>query len=408
MSHQPVSRAVLLCSLIAFASGLAQAEGLDVLRYAVSGGTPSLDARLRWEQVDQTNALATADAFTVRGRLGYTTGKWNDLDAGIEYEGISALLAREYNSTRPATPKYSTVADPAGEELNQAWLRYAGLPFKTTVKYGRQRLVFDNARFVGNVGWRMGEQTYDATLLSNAYLPKTSIELGAISNVNSFITGNNIPMRGKIARISNGTLPYAQLSAYGYWFDFEANPATRADTRTLGVRASGTIPVQVLKFGYALEYAQQDGIADAPKTVDADYTLIEAGLTLPDYGLLKAPGLKLGYEVLGGDGVYGFQTPLATLHAFQGWADQFLNTPANGIEDSYAALSAGIEKAALQLVWHDFRSDAKARHYGSEWNVQLTRPIVDNFTIGLKYADYNAKEFAVNTRKAWVSLDYKF
>lgn len=408
MTNHSMSRALWALAAVSLFAGTAQAEGLDVLRYAISGGTPTLDARLRWEQVDQTNALKTADAFTVRGRLGYTTGKWNDLDAGLEYEGVSSLLASEYNSTRNGRTGYSVVADPAGEELNQAWIRYSGLPLKTVAKYGRQKIIFDNARFIGNVGWRMGEQTYDATLLTNTFLPQTTIDVGYISNVNSFVTGINIPLRGKLVHIINSALPWAQLTAYGYHFDYEASVAVRRDTQTLGVRATGTVPVQQLKFSYALEYAKQTDIADSPKTVGADYYLAEAGVTLPNLGLLKTPAIKLGYEVLGGNGVYGFQTPLATLHAFQGWADMFLNTPANGIEDSYVATSATVEKASLQLIWHDYRSDAKGKHYGSEWNAQIVRPIVENFTVGLKYADYNAKEFAVNTRKTWVSFDYKF
>ncbi len=386
----------------------AQAEGLDVLRYAISGGTPSLDARLRWEQVDQTNALQTADAFTVRGRLGYTTGKWNDLDAMLEYEGVSSLLAQEYNSTRNGRTRYSVVADPAGEELNQAWIRYAGLPFKTTAKFGRQRIIFDNARFIGNVGWRMNEQTFDAALLSNAFLPKTVIDVAHISNANSFLTGVNIPMQGDVLHLSNTALSWANVSAYGYFLDFDASTALRQDTKTIGLRVSGTVPVRACKFGYALEYARQSDFADAPALVDADYKLAEAQLTLPDLGTLKAPAVKLGYEVLGGDGKYGFQTPLATLHAFQGWADMFLNTPVTGIQDSYAAASTTVEKISAQLIWHDYRADSGGKHYGSEWNAYFTRPLIENLVAGVKYADYNAKGFAVNTRKLWVSLDYKF
>ena len=43
---------------------------------------------------------------------------------------------------------------------------------------------------------------------------------------------------------------------------------------------------------------------------------------------LGALEFKLGYEELGSNaGLYGLQTPLATLHAFNGWADKFLVTP---------------------------------------------------------------------------------
>ena len=47
-------------------------------------------------------------------------------------------------------------------------------------------------------------------------------------------------------------------------------------------------------------------------------------------------GFRVGWERLSGSEREGqFQTPLATLHAFNGWADKFLSTPVNGIEDLY-------------------------------------------------------------------------
>ncbi|MEI8045213.1 MAG: hypothetical protein WCL11_27625, partial [Verrucomicrobiota bacterium] len=82
----------------------------------------------------------------------------------------------------------------------------------------------------------------------------------------------------------------------------------------------------------------------------------------------------VGYEVLEGNGTIGFATPLATLHAFNGWADMFLSTPANGLKDFY--LKAGYSLPAdfvaakslnLSAIWHDHRTEALAQGIGSEW-----------------------------------------
>lgn len=389
------------------ATNSAAAEGLEQLRMAISAGKPSLDARLRWEQVDQANSLRRADALTVRGRLGYSSGQWNELDAQLEYEGTAVIGGQEFNSSRNGRTAYSVIADPGGNELNQAWLRYAGLPLKTTAKYGRQRLIFDNARYLGNVGWRQNEQTFDGALVSNSFLPKTTVDLAHISNVNSF-TGTDISMRGEIIRIGNTALPYLNLVAYGYLFDYRLNNANRQDTQTLGLRTTGTETVRDFKLAYALEYARQRDYGQSSPLVNADYWLAELSASYKPIACLKAPALKLGFEVLGGDGRYGFQTPLASLHAFQGWADQFLNTPATGIRDFYAGSSATVEKIALQVLWHDYRSDSGSRHYGSEWNLHASRPLAEGLTVGIKYADYHAKDFSVNTRKAWAWLEYKF
>ena len=40
-----------------------------------------------------------------------------------------------------------------------------------------------------------------------------------------------------------------------------------------------------------------------------------------------------------------FQTLLATLHKFQGWADKFLTTPPNGIRDLYGSAGYTLKKA---------------------------------------------------------------
>lgn len=386
----------------------AAADDLDVLRYAFSGGTPNLDARFRYEQVDQANALTTADAVTLRLRLGYTTGKWNATDISAEFENTSALFGESYNSTRNGKVVHSVIADPVGGELNQFWIRNASLP-GTVLKLGRQRLIYDNARFIGNVGWRQNEQTYDAFTVTNTLLPKTTLDYAYLKDVNTF-TQTDIPVRGHLFHVSNTVLTWLSLTGYAYLLDFSgAAVATRQDTQTVGLRASGAAPLtDSMKALYTAEYARQNGYSTAPGFVAASYYLGEAGVMFNSLGCVKELTAKLGYEVLGGNGTYGFQTPLATLHAFQGWADQFLNTPATGIREYYGMVTGTVEKVALFARWHNFGSDSTSAHYGNEIDLQATRPIIENFIAGAKYAYYTASTFSTDTRKAWLWLEYKF
>jgi len=417
---------VLFAAVAAVASSSAFADGLDVLRYAISGGTPNLDARLRYEQVDQANALsaggvplATADAFTLRLRLGYTTGKWNATDLSAEFENTSALFGESYNSTRNGAGKagYSVIADPVGGELNQFWIRNASLP-GTVLKLGRQRIIFDNARFIGNVGWRQNEQTFDAFLVTNTLLPKTTLDYAYLKDVNTF-TLTDIPVRGQLFHVTNTALSWLSLTGYAYLLDFSGPVvATRQDTQTVGLRATGAAPVtRSIKALYSFEYARQNAYASAPSFVSASYYLGEAGVAFSEAGPVKDLTAKLGYEVLGGNGAYGFQTPLATLHAFQGWADLFLNTPATGIREYNATVTGTVEKVALFARWHHFSADIGGAHYGDEFDAQVTRPIIENFIAGAKYAYYTASRFPLvgagattpaDARKLWLWLEYKF
>src|SRR5690606_15755501 len=78
-------------------------------------------------------------------------------------EGEGTLpLVDDFNDTLPGNgvEPYSIVADPENIELNRLQLAYRQGGFGLTV--GRQRIILDSARFVGNVGWRQNEQTFDA------------------------------------------------------------------------------------------------------------------------------------------------------------------------------------------------------------------------------------------------------
>ena len=383
------------------------ADGTEGLTQALTGGKANLDLRLRYEDVEQDNALEDADALTLRTRLGYTTGKWNDFDMQVEFEDVHALGDEDYNSC-PGTlsdscngnATFSVIADPTDTELNQFWLRYGGIA-NTVLKYGRQRLILDNARFIGNVGWRQNEMTYDGFNLVNTSLPKIIVNYSHLTNANNIFFGD-FQLEGDLLNVAWAPSEQFKLVGYGYLVDFDVNLPARRDTQTLGLRAAGSVPFEPAKFIYTLEYAKQDDYKDSPSTVDADYTLVEAG------AVIKPVTAKLGYEVLGGDGVFGFQTPLATLHAFQGWADVFLNTPVVGVQDTYLSLGAVVEKFNFLAVYHDFSADEGSVDFGTEIDLQVSRPISDKLNVLAKYADYSADSFAVDTKKLWLQAEYKF
>jgi hypothetical protein len=120
--------------------------------------------------------------------------------------------------------------------------------------------------------------------------------------------------------------------------------------------------------------------------------------------------LKLGSERLGSGGGRAFQTPLATLHAFNGWADVFLVTPVDGLEDRYAgvqgSLPMGGKAFAWQIVAHDYQS-VRGNDYGREWNASMAMPLQSGLSALVKYADYRSNGFMRDTRKVWIQLEWK-
>lgn len=402
---------------------LAQAQ---TLREALVTGTPSLDLRLRHEYVQQGNFTQEAHATTLRAAAGCTTARWQGLDVRLEAEGVIAANSALYNSTGNGIANRPVVPDPETLGLNQGWLRYT-LPGGSSLTAGRQKLVFDNARHFGTVGWRQDEQTYDGLLLEASLSSSLTARLAHLGSVNSFrrfgangvaacaVTGPCSPdlsLSGQALNLVYRHSPALQLVGYGYWLDFSLDTAARRDTRTLGLRGTGRWPLKAdgLGLDYTLEAARQQAHGQSPASVNLRYQLYELGVSR------KPHHLKLGYEVLGGNGQHGFQTPLASLHAFQGWADVFLATPANGVRDAYLTLGTTLKTITLQAALHDYRADAVNVDYGREWNVQATRPLMKlhgkPLLAGVKAARYEAEGFPLaagqpyDSTKLWAWLQW--
>ena len=377
---------------------------------ALTSGKAHLDFRYRLESVDQDPFSRDATASTLRSRLNYQTGELRGFSAFAEADNVTVIGDDDaYNSTVNGVTNRPVIVDPEYTEVNQVYLQYKSGSF--TGLLGRQRITLDNQRFIGNVGWRQNEQTYDAVTLKSGALPKTQLQYSFIGNVNR-ITG---PAEGAqpanyhgAVHVLNGKVDLGQFGAvagFAYLLDLENAPALSSST--FGLHWTGIHKVSGdTKLNWVASYATQSDYADNPNSFSANYYLLEGGATFGRFGL------RAGYEVLGGDSRpnRAFQTPLATLHAFNGWADKFLTTPAGGIEDLYLGGSASVGPVALQLVWHDYQAEAVDLDYGSEWNASavLKFGAKKNYEAMLKFADYRADRFATDTTKVWVQVSAAF
>jgi len=361
-----------------------------------------VDLRLRAEKVDQDNVLDDATATTVRSRFGYESRKSKGFQFLIEAENIAAIVD-DYNSTTNGETQYSVVADPEGTEINRVYLSYTGLP-ETTVAVGRQKIILDNARYVGNVGWRQNEQTFDSLTIVNSSIPDTTIQFAYIDKVRR-IFGPDSPngetdMSSPMVNMTYMGFPNLAVTVYGYFLEFDDAPLN--SQRTLGVRIAGSQAFDRFKLKYGLEIADQQDYRGGSTTIDASYyhATLAAGFDVIDVGV--------GYERLDGDGSYGFQTPLATGHLFNGWADLFLSTPTDGLADTYFSVGGQVEKVKLKAVYHSFESDAGSLDYGSEIDIVVTRKFGKHFFAGVKYADYSADQRGADTTKFWLFGQFKY
>ncbi|MDF2182604.1 alginate export family protein [Neptuniibacter sp. CAU 1671] len=372
---------------------LTPVQAAESIAEAFTNGKTNVSFRLRYEDVND-DAAEDAEALTLKSRITFTTDSYKGFSALLEVDDVTELDNVTYTdgvTNRGTTP----IVDPEDTDVNQAYLAYT--TGATTVKVGRQRILLDNQRFVGGVGFRQNEQTYDALSITNTSLPDTTLFYSYISSVNG-ITGTDVEHETHLVNAKYTGLPIGALSAYYYSIELED-----ADDSldTYGVRLSGSKPAGDAKILYTAEYATQENVGG---TAEPDYYVVEGGVSV------AGVTAKLGYEVLGSDEGVGFNTPLATKHKFQGWADMFLATPGAGIEDLYFSVGTTLAGIKLLAVYHDYESDEGSLDFGDEWGFLAAKSFGKNYGLELKYASYDAgKDIAKEDKsKLWLTATAKF
>jgi hypothetical protein len=400
----------------------AGAKAQPSLADAIKAGTPLIDLRLRYENVDQENRPRNATATTLRARIGYQTGQFYGFSALAEFDFLQHLGPEHFfNSFEGGSPAlYPTIADPDMVALNRLRLSY-GVRLTETANnapdlrfnLGRQRIIFSDQRFVGNVGWRQHEQTFDGISLVNTPLPATTLTYAYITRVNR-VFGPEAPNgtfdshSHLINAVYGGLMPHLRLEGYTYLLDLRQSPTL--STASYGLRTDGAIELgsSGLSANYIAAFAHQNDYAKNPLSISLNYYLGEAGLGF------RGATASIGYEALEGNGTIGFSTPLATLHIFQGWADVFLTTPTDGIEDFHVKAGYGFPLAPLfsrvtaTVVYHDFSAEQGDADFGSEWDAQLEATINPNWMLGVKYAAYQGAGPYPDKAIGWLYIGYRY
>jgi hypothetical protein len=365
------------------------------------------DARLRHEQVDDDAFARNADADTLRLRLGLHAEFGHGWSGLVEGAGVASAGDR-YNSGANGHVLYPTVTDPRGSEFNQYWLRWQGDRFGATA--GRQRLLLDNQRWVGNSGWRQHEQTFDAVELRWQPLAALTVGYDWLDRVHRVAGRDALNPLARERKLNTHLLNLAWTRDAqqwgGYAYLHEDRDVASASSATYGLRWNGKALRDGSGLGWTLEGARQVDYANNPQHFAHSYWLLEPSWT--QSGITA----KLGWEHLGGNGRHALQTPLATLHAFNGWNDQFNVTPAGGLEDRYVGVNGNFGRGSVagKLAWtvayHDYRADHGGR-YGSEWDASLAFPLAQGLSGLLKVADYRADGFGRDSAKLWLQLEWR-
>lgn len=407
-----MKKLILTMSVLSLA--MAEVHAADLVG-AIKDGKATVQVRPRFEFVDDDGA-ATADpakAFTVRTVLGYKTAPISGITAYVEGEDIRALGDDYHIRVVQPQPAYAEVVDPERTGVNQAFLAGYGL------KVGKQKVIYNNARFIGDVAWRQDDQTFKAIsyekakLLSWLDLQATyATQVAMISGQKGDIRLPIVNLKARTPMGANVTLFWAglegkesaTLTPTANFLLANASSVRSREYRVIRVDGKKGNIVYDVSFGRQLAYA--DGTdANVP---DADYQDIQIGY---DFG--KAV-VKLQQEKLDSK----FATPLATLHAFNGWADRFLVTPNAGLIDNNIKISGKAFGLSLAAAYHHFKAESGSITFGNEIDASVSKVFTPKLTGMVKLAHFNGSgevttpgnqfAYSQDVTKLMVQADYKF
>lgn len=425
--------------------------GTDLLESLTAGKT-SANVRLRYEEVHDDAFREDGEALTLRTRLGYETAPYHNTTALVEYENVSSLGGiDEYQDPAPPAPSAlsaAVIADPEVNEFNRAQIKYRGIR-KLDLTLGRQYIHYDNQRWIGSVGFRQDDQTFDAFTAVYTGLPDVTFNYAYVIGVNGIAPEFDNKVSDHFFNVQYNGFSWGKLTAYYYDLhsqndsirgpasNIDVNPGLRyVSNQTVGLRLDGgynlptTFPLRAI---YRAELAQQEAHIMEPvarkhsreTTYRTEYGMAEAGFTWGFGGGNFALTPVIGYEVLGSDdSKYGLQTPYGTKHAFNGWADQFLVTPKEGLVDQYVNIGFDWNAQAIkvQAQYHEYET-ARANiprkanlDLGDEYSLQVVKTVNPNWSVGAKWAVYSESEDAKDivrsgkwdTDKLWAWVEYKY
>ncbi|MGK0340230.1 MAG: hypothetical protein ACJAYE_000734 [Candidatus Azotimanducaceae bacterium] len=358
--------------------------------------------RLNYEDVN-SEQLDNASSASLRSRIRFETGEYRFAQFTLELENITNLTQENF-SDGIRDEGTAVIADPDITEINQAYVRFNGVP-RSILLLGRQVIKLDDERHIGAVDFRQNQQTFDGISVVSKPTAELSIFYAHLNAVNTIFGRKAADGRQHHdSHVFNLQYQFNErLSIAAYHYRLNNDDVLTGNHNTSGIRFSGQWPMAEVTPSLTLEYARQFPNLSQVPNVDLDhihYQRIELMLKRGRFSLL------LGSEMFMSEQNIAFQTPLATLHKFQGFTDQFLTTPVDGLRDQYATVRVNVGPGRVEFTAHQFESDGDRRRIGKEHSVGAWYRIGERGQLLLKWARFNGARPSGDVRKYWLQFSY--
>ncbi len=309
-------------------------------------------------------------------------------------------------------------------DFHQAYAQGA-LSEEWRIRVGRQEIVFDDSRLLGNIDWLQQGQSFDGGRVMFARdawswdLAGAIIHEGGVRNESLYAT-RGAWADGGLSVAGLSYLQYARRRANGEDDFWKATPGARV------VWSDADLGLSADLSGYG-----QFGASNIAGT-DMDYQAWMAAARLA-WGNESAGRIEAGADLLSGDDdltdttAKVFDTLFATNHKWYGWMDYFVNIPVHtrglGLTDilvAYTVPTFGSVTPKLVGHWFLTAQDSAAgnRDLGAEVDAQVVVAIAEGVKLVGGYSLFLAGDAMVDIGRAaksgedghwgWAQLDLQF
>lgn len=354
---------------------------------------------LRAAEVDVDDKISRAASAKLRVTWG---ASWTDtLSSTLELDHVSTALKDQHDDGLRGNGE-AQIPDVAGSEINQGFIQLNLSQWK--LRAGRQRLEYDNQRFIGSNSFWQNDQTFDALRIDYDFFNASTFSYAYVGNVNR-IFGDDARRELSISDVNydpiedgetqlllgdhkhnthlfNLRLKEWDYSFLGfYYYNIDNRNTVLASNNTLGARFNYQRGLGSFDLRSDIEIATQSH-PELSQDQRTNYHLIELAASL------HSTEVEIRQEVLGGKEGVRFVTPLASLHNFQGWVDKFSSQPTNGIVDNSLALSWRRSPFKIDVRFHKFNSKQSDIDWGKEVDIDLIFKVKRKHRFLVRYANF--------------------
>lgn len=394
---------------------VANAIAISLSPCALALGEHEFDwgSRARYAHVDADNS-GQAASLLLRGSV---ESRWSDIvSSTIELDAIGTGFKNDHSDGERFNDE-QLIPDPQGTEINQAFLSL-NLD-ATNIHLGRQRINFDNQRFIGGNGFWQNEQTFDAVLGKFKLASNSNVTYSYIANANRIYgddaDGKNSGSeqnyentwrsaaflgdhkhRSHLARLEWNEWDYTRVVGYGHRIDNRDMPSV--SNNTLGASYTLNYKASLVKYRLQLEAAQQNRFELNAENLP--YYLVDLGFGINTWEL------STRYEILGANNGAAFVTPLGSNHDFEGWADEVGNTPDTGVRNFSLGLLWRASPLRVETSYHFFKDDLNGNNIGREFDLDFVYKPARKHSLSLRLANFEPENNSGSIRKVY--FDYSF